>query len=135
MSDSTTDRDAFFASYSGRVYIIHFEQKLHHAQHYVGSSTDLAGRLAQHRAGRGARLMEVITEQGIPWVVSRVLVGGKTLERRIKNQHHTARLCPVCRGELSIEDCRIPAPSPRTPGRRCPMGPERPVQFQRGGGA
>ena len=40
----------------GFVYLAHFAANLHHARHYLGFCTDLAQRLAQHRAGTGARL-------------------------------------------------------------------------------
>ena len=46
---------------TGTVYLIHFETRLKHARHYLGYCDDLGRRMAQHRSGNGARLMEVIT--------------------------------------------------------------------------
>lgn len=82
------------------VYLIHFNQKLHHAQHYLGSSDDLAARLDVHRNGHGARLIQVITALGISWQLARTWPGGRQLERRLKNQKNGPRLCPICNPKL-----------------------------------
>jgi predicted GIY-YIG superfamily endonuclease len=78
------------------VYLLHFAEKLHHAQHYLGSADDLEARLACHRSGNGARLMEVINEHGIPWQLARTWPGDRTLERRLKRRKEGRRLCPIC---------------------------------------
>lgn len=78
------------------VYLIHFARRYHHAQHYLGWTTDLDHRLAAHRAGRGARLLAVIGAAGIPWRVVRTWIGGRGYERRLKRRHGPYRLCPVC---------------------------------------
>jgi predicted GIY-YIG superfamily endonuclease len=80
------------------VYLLHFDRKLHHAGHYLGSADDLDRRLAQHRAGRGARLIEVITEAGIGFRLARTWEGDRTLERRLKRRKEAPRLCPFCTG-------------------------------------
>src|SRR2546428_295369 len=54
------------------VYLICFDEKFKHAKHYLGSSCFLDERLAQHAAGSGARLMEVITDGGISWRLVRL---------------------------------------------------------------
>ena len=88
----------------GHVYVIHLATRLHHAGHYVGFATDLAQRIAQHRAGTGARLMEVIRDAGIEWKLVKVLPGDRSLERRLKRRKNTPRrLCPVCRGEVAYD--------------------------------
>ena len=46
------------------VYLVHFSEPYRHARHYTGWTTDLQSRLAEHRAGRGARLLAVITQAG-----------------------------------------------------------------------
>src|SRR5262249_60539998 len=53
------------------VYLIHFNQKYHHAGHYIGLTDDLDARLECHTSGNGARLMEVITSAGITWQLAR----------------------------------------------------------------
>ncbi len=39
------------------VYLIHFERPFRHSAHYLGYTNNLIARIAQHRAGQGARLM------------------------------------------------------------------------------
>jgi predicted GIY-YIG superfamily endonuclease len=91
----------------GTVYLIHFDVAYRHARHYVGWTADLLARLAAHREGRGARLMEVITAAGISWQLARTWPGGRARERAIKNRHEAPRLCPIC----------TPVPYPVTTGR------------------
>ncbi len=90
------------------VYLIHFEKPLHHAKHYLGSTTDLAARLSDHRSGNGARLMEVIAQAGIGWSVVRIWKGSRQIERRIKNRKAATRLCPVCAGAKALKRCIDP---------------------------
>ena len=69
------------------IYLIHFTEPYRHAAHYLGYSDDIPARLAAHAAGRGARLMEVITQAGIGWQLARTWPGkGRTEERRLKNR-------------------------------------------------
>lgn len=79
------------------VYLLHFEQPYHHARHYLGSTNDLEARLAEHRSGRGARLMEVISDHNIGFVVARTWQGGRDDERKLKRRHKSPALCPICR--------------------------------------
>lgn len=82
------------------VYLIHFTNKYHHSQHYIGYTTSartLNQRIEHHRAGSGARLMQVVTTAGINWDVVRTWEDGdKNFERRLKNCKHSSRLCPIC---------------------------------------
>ncbi len=64
-------------------------------------------RLGEHAAGRGARLMQVVAEQGITWQVSRLWVGTRGRERSLKRQGGAARRCPVCR--LVAAGAAVPA--------------------------
>ncbi|MDL4817376.1 hypothetical protein [Actinomadura opuntiae] len=41
----------------GIVYLLHFTRPYKHAKHYTGWTSDLDARLAEHAAGRGARLL------------------------------------------------------------------------------
>lgn len=86
----------------GHVYVIHFLTPLVHARHYVGfaEAGNLVARIERHVAGNGARIMEVVKERGIAWAVVKVWSGvTRKFERRIKNEAHTARHCPMCREE------------------------------------
>jgi hypothetical protein len=47
---------------------------------------DLAGRVAEHAQGRGARLLEVVGEAGIGWRLARTWEGGRDRERQLKTR-------------------------------------------------
>jgi predicted GIY-YIG superfamily endonuclease len=81
---------------AGTIYLIHLDTPYKHARHYTGWTTDLPARLQAHREGRGARLMEVITQAGITWRLARTWPGGRSRERAIKDRHEAPRLCPEC---------------------------------------
>ena len=95
------------------VYLLHFQENYKHARHYLGYADNLSARLAQHKAGNGARLMEVIHDAGISWVVARIWPGGRDLERKLKGYHSGVKLCPICNGKVP--------PASRPAGRRVPM--------------
>lgn len=69
------------------VYLIHFERKLHHAQHYLGfAGGDLMQCIELHRANQGAKLLAAVNNNGIYWKVVRVWQkGDRTLERKLTN--------------------------------------------------
>src|SRR5436190_351546 len=69
------------------VYLIHFEEKLHHAQHYIGYvDNNLKQRIRKHRSNKGAKLLIAVNSKGIQWEVVRVWEDGdRQLERRLKN--------------------------------------------------
>jgi hypothetical protein len=82
---------------TGTVYLLHFDRPYKHARHYIGwTAGDLTRRLRQHRNGSGARLLEVITAEGIGFVVARVWDGGRNLERSLKRRGGASRCCPLC---------------------------------------
>lgn len=99
MCDLQDLADSVVGDSDGIVYLIHFNEPLAHAQHYMGWTTNLKARLAAHAKGNGARLMEVISQKGITWRLARTWRGGRDLERRLKAQHHGPRLCPICKKE------------------------------------
>jgi GIY-YIG catalytic domain len=85
-------------------YLVHLDRKLGSshprggAQHYTGTTTNLAQRLETHRAGLGARILAAANERGIGYEVVRTWEGGREVERRIKRQRNAPRLCPTCAG-------------------------------------
>lgn len=84
------------------VYLLHFERPYRHARHYSGFAQNLSWRIKHHRNGTGARLTQVIKENGIRFAVVKVWPGeGRTYERKVKRRGN-ARLCPVCSGELRV---------------------------------
>lgn len=88
----------------GTVYLIHFETPLKHARHYVGWTTDLDARLADHRNGSGSALMAAVMEAGIDWRLAKVWEGvDRFFERKLHRLHSTGRYCPVCHGKKARE--------------------------------
>jgi hypothetical protein len=88
---------------SGVIYLIHFDRPIGDllnprgfASHYTGWTLDLPARLVDHAAGRGARLMQVVGEQGIGWQLARIWTGPRARERSLKGSGGAARRCPVC---------------------------------------
>lgn len=90
------------------VYLLHFERPIGdlnnprgQAQHYVGFAPDggVEERVAEHRAGTGARITAAAAAAGVAMQLVRVWDGGRDLERRIKRQKMGPRLCPVCRDQ------------------------------------
>lgn len=85
------------------VYLIHFDQKLAHAQHYLGSAVNVEARIAHHRHGSGAKILKAANEAGIDWSVVKTWKtrdgSGRQLERQLKNRKNAPKLCPVCTGE------------------------------------
>ena len=89
----------------GTIYLLHFETKVSHAQHYIGwTETDLRKRLCKHMGKTGARLVAAVVDRGIKWFVVRKWEGTRKLERKLKKRKGAPALCPVCRGELALSD-------------------------------
>jgi predicted GIY-YIG superfamily endonuclease len=95
----------------GTVYLFHFDQRYEHAGHYTGWAEDLDHRVAEHLAGRGARLIEVITQSGISFRLARTWPGvTRARERQLKRQGGASRHCPICQDERKARGL------PRRPG-------------------
>ena len=88
----------------GTAYLLHFDRALGNshnprgmARHYIGWADDVDARLADHRAGRGARLLAACVREGIGWEVVRTWPGvTRSTERALKNRKQAWSLCPVC---------------------------------------
>jgi hypothetical protein len=94
------------------VYLFHFDQRYEHAGHYTSWAEDLDHRVAEHLAGRGARLIEVITQAGISFQLARTWPGvTRARERQLKRQGGASRHCPIC------QDDRKARGLPRRPSR------------------
>jgi hypothetical protein len=84
------------------VYLLHFERRYEHAQHYIGWSAWLSYRLRYHLAGRGAALLRAVCGAGIEVIVARVWAGAdRNFERRLHSRRDAAKLCPVCSGRAA----------------------------------
>jgi hypothetical protein len=90
---------------TGTVYLLHFDRPYGPgggangrgtARHYVGWARNVKRRLAEHEAGRGARLLTVVKAAGIGWQLARMWPGSRARERQIKRQGGHARHCPLC---------------------------------------
>lgn len=83
------------------VYLIHFDQPLKHAQHYLGFvEKDLDQRIRRHRNGQGAKLLRAVNQAGIGWSVVKVWEDGdRNFERSLKNKKKTKCFCPKCNGK------------------------------------
>jgi predicted GIY-YIG superfamily endonuclease len=87
------------------VYLIHAERGIacrkgagkSFAQHYLGSTSDLESRLAEHASGQGSPLIDAWNRLGIGWSVSRTWRGGRKLERKLKRRKNARGLCPACK--------------------------------------
>jgi predicted GIY-YIG superfamily endonuclease len=100
---------------SDNSYLIHFDRPYRHAKHYLGWSSNIANRLQMHQHGQGVRLLEVVRAAGISWQLVRTWPDAdRSVERRLKAQHGSVRLCPICQ---------------HTVGRRKPIGAGRPISF------
>lgn len=83
------------------LYLLHFERKICHAQHYLGVTDDVQLRLRLHAIGHGARLTEVCLQNNIDWVLAGLwqtnpAFSGRILERQTKNRNNGRRHCPIC---------------------------------------
>lgn len=115
----------------GTVYLIHLDPAYKHARHYTGWSANLEQRLEEHRAGIGARLLDVVQKAGGSWHLVRTWRGTRELERAIKDMRAVPQLCPECsphplpltRGRAArlVRDRADPVPQP--PRRRALPGP------------
>lgn len=84
------------------VYLIHFEKKYFHAQHYIGFVyNDLDKRIKRHKRNRGAKLLKALNKANIKWHVVRVWDDAdKEFERKLKNKKNSKTLCPLCNQKL-----------------------------------
>jgi predicted GIY-YIG superfamily endonuclease len=85
------------------IYLLHISPPYKHARHYIGFANDVTARIAEHRAGTGARLPQVAVEAGSKLVLVRTWPGGRNEERRLKNRKNAPKLCPICNQTHSID--------------------------------
>ena len=116
------------ASTQGFVYLVCFESPIGDvanpkgaAAHYLGWADDVAARMAEHRAGRGARILAACVRQGIAFDVVRTWAGvDRNFERRMKRQHNAWRLCPRCGPQRGRRARAGPTPAPAPGGSSSP---------------
>lgn len=90
----------------GWVYILHFDDAFSHAVHYTGSTTDIVRRMDEHANGRGARLTQVLCEEGLHWRLGGLyqvpLAALRDLEKLAKRRHGAGGLCQICGGIATL---------------------------------
>lgn len=82
------------------LYLLHFDPRYKHAGHYLGYSTNIDRRVAEHLAGVPpcSPLVRAAIIAGSTVTLARTIDGGtRTLERRMKRSGGLSRHCPVCR--------------------------------------
>jgi predicted GIY-YIG superfamily endonuclease len=83
----------------GFVYLIHFEKKYYHAQHYIGWARNVEKRMVHHRNGSGSKLLAHLNKIGIKWEVVMTKKGTGDEERRMKKCKKARSFCPVCKND------------------------------------
>jgi len=79
------------------VYLIHLDEPLGHARHYVGWSIDIYERVQAHMVCSGARMLAVAAERGLSFDAARIWPdAGMELERALKRGGNVMMHCPLC---------------------------------------
>lgn len=94
------------ATEQGICYTLHFDppyppnapKGAQIAKHYTGFATDLGARLAEHAAGRGARLTQVQLAAGGTWRLASAERDTRDRETQLKERGATRR-CQICKDE------------------------------------
>lgn len=84
------EADLFYRSTETTVYLIHFDRKIGHAQHYIGSTTDLERRLQEHQrkwpryrlTGKDVDKLDALDIFSEDEIDLLLLVGGRTFRRK-----------------------------------------------------
>lgn len=82
------------------VYLLHIDPPLEHARHYIGFCEDGRNdlRLAEHIAGRGARILAAAARAGRKITLVHTWPGAsRAFERKLKNRKAAPRWCPCCK--------------------------------------
>lgn len=86
----------------GYVYLLHFSDRLGNpqnphamAQHYIGFALDPHERLAQHRAGQGAKITAAAVQRGITFEMF-CWPAPLGFEKTLKGFKRAPCFCPIC---------------------------------------
>jgi predicted GNAT family acetyltransferase/predicted GIY-YIG superfamily endonuclease len=88
----------------GFVYVLHFNEQLGgKAVHYIGCTSDPAGRFACHAAGNSSSIMRACTAQGVSFRLGALgrthRRGMRRLEAQAKAWKNADVFCEVCQGQ------------------------------------
>ena len=83
------------------VYLLHFDDPIEHAQHYIGYSKNLCRRMKEHRSGKGSPLVKVT--KGKFSIVRIWKDKNIKFERKLHNYKNSRKLCPICSGNIAFK--------------------------------
>lgn len=78
------------------VYLLHFDKKFSHIQHYIGFTKDLDKRMEYHKNGNGSKLLNALNKNNINYNIVRTWDEDGNFERRLKHLKNAPKLCPIC---------------------------------------
>lgn len=78
-------------------YLLHFDNKVHGAQHYLGWSVHIDRRIRQHLKGDGARLVRQALRAGIAVELVRIWITADRKQERLLKRRTPKSYCPLCR--------------------------------------
>jgi len=88
----------------GTVYLLHFERKYYHCQHYIGFTvrSNIGDRMDEHvMTDKGSNLVKAVSDAGIKVSLVRAWKGvDRNFERKLKNRKNAPKLCPLCMKEI-----------------------------------
>jgi predicted GIY-YIG superfamily endonuclease len=88
---------------TGYIYLIHYESKLAHSQHYLGWTTNLGKRIELHNDGKATVPMtRAFAEAGIAISGVSWCEGDRNGERKLKKWNKSRQLCSFCKNEVGI---------------------------------
>jgi hypothetical protein len=89
-------------------YLLHFDGKVHGAQHYLGWSVHIARRLRRHLKGDGARLVRQALRAGIGVELVRVWTAADRKQERVLKVRAPKSYCPKCRNPPEPVEDEVP---------------------------
>ena len=109
MTQQRRAREKVARKLDGRIYVAHFNKPIgpegdprKQAGHYLGWTPRTAEeRLADHKAGKGARLTQVANALGIDYHIVQDWPGNRDIENQLK-LHSIKRLCPECNPDMKV---------------------------------
>jgi predicted GIY-YIG superfamily endonuclease len=92
----------------GTIYLLHYSARTNQRrQHYLGWSSDVVRRFAQHRSGCGCRETAKAVAEGLQLTLAQTWRGTPRLEQRLKEWSREGRkgfsgICPFCDGSAIL---------------------------------
>lgn len=96
------------ADQAGTIYLIHYSAPTAAGrQHYLGWSSNVSRRFAQHRSGHGAGQTRKAIAEGLKLTLAQTWPGTPSQERELKEAHRRVRrgfgcMCPFCDADRPV---------------------------------